>query len=333
MSELVKTIEAIEAQNNSDVFIFSSTIMDSKADEFIKLLRDKPDKKENCSLILTTNGGDPDAGYRLIRAIRRYYKTFFLYVFGRCKSTGTLIALGADEIIMSDFGEFGPLDIQLTKDDEMSNTSGLSYLQSLSSLNDQIFRSFEDNFLSLKRRSGYTITTKTAADIGAKLAIGLISPISGQLDPVKLGEVQRAIKIADAYGKRVCEDPAIIAKLIAGYPSHGFVIDHEEAKKIFKSVRFVNQAEAIFERHLFHLVRSESRESMITDLSQIAANENDKKVADSEPEQQVNEEAINGQKEESTVQEHEAVEVNNDKGETVKQESKSTTKKGQNGVK
>jgi len=327
MSDLVQTIEKIETQNNSDVFIFSSVIVDSKADEFIKLLRDKPDKKPNCSLILTTNGGDPDAGYRLIRAIKRYYDTFFLYVFGRCKSTGTLIALGADEIIMSDFGEFGPLDIQLTKDDEMSNTSGLSYLQSLSSLNDQIFRSFEDNFLGLKRRSGYTITTKTAADIGAKLAIGLISPISGQLDPVKLGEVQRAIKIADAYGNRVCDDPAIIAKLIAGYPSHGFVIDHEEAKKIFKSVRFVNQEEAIFERHLFHLVRSESRDSMISDLSKIAANEKANKEKKVKSEQPTAKKAV-APVEEETVQE-----VKDKPVEVEESKSKSTEKTNQNGTK
>ena len=30
-----------------------------------------------------------------------------------CKSAGTLLALGADEIIMSNLSELGPLDIQL----------------------------------------------------------------------------------------------------------------------------------------------------------------------------------------------------------------------------
>lgn len=205
MDELNELILRIADQNKSDFYIFCGTISDETVDVFIKLLRDKIDKKSNCSLILTTYGGDPDAGYRLVRAIKRYYKDFYLYVFGSCKSTGTLIALGSDKIIMSDFGEFGPLDIQLAKDDELSNTSGLSYLQSLTSLNEQIFRSFETNFLNLKRKSGFTITTKTAAEIGSKLAVGLISPISAQLDPVKLGEVQRAIKIADAlYWHYIC---------------------------------------------------------------------------------------------------------------------------------
>jgi hypothetical protein len=269
--QLNDLIKKIAEQNDSDLFLFCGTISDRTVDEFVAKLRDKHSKKTNCSLLLTTYGGDPDAGYRLVRAIKRYYTDLILYVYGSCKSTGTLIALGANKIIMSDYGEFGPLDIQLAKDDELSNTSGLSYLQSLTSLNEQIFRSFESSFLNLKRKSGFTITTKTAAEIGSKLAVGLISPISAQLDPVKLGEVQRAIKIADAYGKRLCEDTSIVSRLIAGYPSHGFVIDYEEASRIFPNVRFVNQQEALLERMLFHIVRAENEEPTISDLLEFVA--------------------------------------------------------------
>lgn len=289
-NDLNQSIRKIAKQNDSDLFLFCGTISEETVDNFVSVLRDKNNKQPNCSLILTTYGGDPDAGYRLVRAIKRYYSEFFLYVYGRCKSTGTLIALGSDHIIMSDFGEFGPLDIQLAKDDELSNTSGLSYLQSLTSLNEQIFRSFESNFLNLKRKSGFTITTKTAAEIGSKLAVGLISPISAQLDPVKLGEVQRAIKIADAYGKRLCDDNTIVSRLIAGYPSHGFVIDFEEAKKIFPSVRFVNQEEAILERLLFHLVRNENDEPTISDLVDFA-NQIDNQKTDDATENEVNNQA------------------------------------------
>ncbi len=296
--KLNEQIKKIAEQNDSDMFLFCGTISDKTVDEFVRILRDKNNKRKNCSLLLTTYGGDPDAGYRLVRAIKRYYNDFILYVYGSCKSTGTLIALGANQIIMSDYGEFGPLDIQLAKDDELSNTSGLSYLQSLTSLNEQIFRSFESSFLNLKRKSGFTITTKTAAEIGSKLAVGLISPVSAQLDPVKLGEVQRAIKIADAYGRRLCEDDSIVSRLIAGYPSHGFVIDFEEASKIFPCVRFVNQDEAILERILFHIVRKENSEPTISDLLEFVAEQEkaeNKEKAETSPEiaQNENPETVN----------------------------------------
>lgn len=280
MKKIIGAVSKIEQQNESDVFIFCGTISDTNVDLFINLIRNKSDRRKNCSLILTTYGGDPDSGYRLARAIKRYYETFILYIFGSCKSTGTLIALASDEIIMSDFGEFGPLDIQLAKDDELSNTSGFSYLQSLTSLNEQIFRSFESNFLNLKQKSGFTITTKTAAEIGSKLAVGLIAPISAQLDPVKLGEVQRAIRIADAYGKRLCDDRSIITRLIAGYPSHSFVIDYEESETIFNSVRFVNQDEALLERLLFDHVRNENDEPIISDLTEMIDKSDSNKVVD-----------------------------------------------------
>jgi len=277
------TINEISEAYNADVFLFSSTIDEQTADSLILKIRKVKNKRDNCVLVLTTLGGDPDAGYRIIRHIKSSYIKLTLFVFGACKSTGTLMALGADDIVMSDFGEFGPLDIQLTKDDEMTNTSGLSYLQSLILLNEQLFKSFEENFLSLKRRSGYSITTKTAAEIGSKLAVGIISPISAQIDPLKLGEVQRAIKIAAEYGKRLCKDTKLIAKLMSGYPSHGFVIDYEEAKTMFPSVRKTSIFEEELEKLLFGLVRNENSNDTIYVLSK------EKEVIDPDVEDSVEE--------------------------------------------
>ncbi|WDF45235.1 hypothetical protein PQ459_10025 [Chryseobacterium sp. KACC 21268] len=260
-----ETLRTLINERDQDFYIYVGTIEDDNVDKFIKIIRDKEDRKKGCSLILTTYGGDPDAGYRIIRSIKRYYDSLTIYVFGVCKSTGTLMALGADEIVMSDFGEFGPLDIQLAKDDELSNMSGLNFVQSLVSLNDQLYKSFEENFLGLKRRSQGSITTKTAAEIGSRLSIGLISPISAQIDPVKLGEVQRAISIAHDYGSRLCDDYELVSTLITSYPSHGFVIDYDEAKSIFKNVRWVDEDEVIIERSLIKLMRRQ-RTELISEL-------------------------------------------------------------------
>lgn len=278
MSDLSSILKKLIPEKKSDFYIFRAEITDSTVDKFIYLSRDKKDKQPICSLILTTNGGDPDAGYRLVRFINHYYSKFVLYVFGSCKSTGTLIALGANEIIMSDFGEFGPLDIQLTRDDELSSTSGLNYFKSLDSLNQQIFQSFEQSFMNLKKGSGNTITTRTAGEIASKLAIGLISPISAQIEPIKLGEVTRAMDIADAYGSRITENHDLIIKLITEYPSHSFVIDYKEAKELFSNVRLTDDDEKIFERVIIKMVRSQpsAREkAMILDLSGIIEEDTD----------------------------------------------------------
>ncbi len=268
-----EAVDNIIESNDSDLFIFSANINDSTVDAVINLIREKNKLRTNCSLILTTFGGDPDAGYRLVRTIKRYYAKFILYVLGSCKSTGTLISLGADEIVMGDFGEFGPLDIQLTKDDEMSSLSGLSYTQSIESLTEQIFKAFEHSFFALKQRSAGTITTRTAAEISSKLAVGLLSPVSAQIDPIKLGEVLRAINIAQAYGSRIAPDKEdLITKLIENYPSHGFVIDFQEAKDIFPNVREVNENEKILESVIFHIVRQETGNNVVDEIEHSSKN-------------------------------------------------------------
>ncbi len=268
-NEITDFVNEFSEKTSMDFYLFTAQVNDSNADKIISAIRGKGNKKGRAALILTTNGGDPDAGYRIMRTFKRYYPKISVYIFGSCKSTGTLMTIGADEIIMGDYAELGPLDTQITKDDELSNTSVLNLIQSLTSLNKEIFRSFESNFMMLKARSGNAITTKTAAEICTKLAIGLISPISAQIEPSKLGEIQRAINVADEYGKRlwVGEDK-LIAKFIVNYPSHSFVIDFEEAKELIgEKVRFVNEEEIKLEDNLFHLVRRETKNDIIFSFS------------------------------------------------------------------
>lgn len=288
--------EQVYGRLKADYYMFNGTIADDTADEFIKTVRKNYRREFECVLILTTYGGDPDAGYRIMRALRRYYRAITFYVFGSCKSTGTLMALGADQIVMSDFGEFGPLDIQLTKDDELQNTSSLNIIQSLNSLNQQMFSTFEENFLTLKRRSRHAITTKTAADICSKLSVGLFSPISAQIDPHKFGETQRAILIAEKYGKRLMTGPHLqetLVKLMVDYPSHGFVIDFDEAKKLFgDAVRWVNSEESMLEQILLNFVRGETGEDVIELLNDMLYEDEDEDEVILEDEDENEDEAI-----------------------------------------
>ncbi len=70
------------------------------------------------------------------------------------------------------------------------------------------------------------------------------------------GEIQRAIRVALAYGERLIlkrgnlPSTTELVKLVQGYPDHGFVIDYEEAKQIFKVVRKHDELEEIFGKSL-----------------------------------------------------------------------------------
>lgn len=112
-------VNNLSSTMEADIFLFSAAVDNHNADHLIQAAREIPNRQKNVVLILTTYGGDAGAAFRIMRFLQRKYEKVILFVFGYCKSAETLMALAADEIVMSDFGEFGPLDVQVFKSDEL----------------------------------------------------------------------------------------------------------------------------------------------------------------------------------------------------------------------
>lgn len=67
-------------------------------------------KTQNIDLFLYSSGGDTMVPWRLVSMIREYCDKFSVLVPYKAHSAATMIALGADEIIMSDLSEISPID-------------------------------------------------------------------------------------------------------------------------------------------------------------------------------------------------------------------------------
>jgi len=67
-------------------------------------------KTENIDLFLYSTGGDTMVPWRLVSMIREYCNKFSVLVPYKAHSAATMIALGADEIVMSDLSELSPID-------------------------------------------------------------------------------------------------------------------------------------------------------------------------------------------------------------------------------
>ena len=206
-------------------------------------MRVKIRRRKNVLLMLVTEGGDADPAYRIARCLQDKYDRFSLYVSGYCKSAGTIVASGAHELIMSDYGELGPLDVQMSKKDELwEMQSGLTVMDTLEALRNNAFKAFEKFFLCTKARSGGKITSRMASQIATEMTTGLLAPLYGQVDPLHIGEAARAMSIAGHYGMRLLTKGGNIESdglefITSEYPSHGFVIDREEASNLFQNVR------------------------------------------------------------------------------------------------
>ena len=67
-------------------------------------------KVQNIDLFLYSIGGDTMVPWRLVSMIREYCDKFSVLIPYKAHSAATMIALGADEIIMTDLSELSPID-------------------------------------------------------------------------------------------------------------------------------------------------------------------------------------------------------------------------------
>jgi hypothetical protein len=67
-------------------------------------------KTQNIDLFLYSTGGDTMVPWRLVSMIREYCDKFSVLIPYKAHSAATMIALGADEIVMTDLSELSPID-------------------------------------------------------------------------------------------------------------------------------------------------------------------------------------------------------------------------------
>ena len=210
--------------------------------------------------MMTTSGGDLEAAYRITRCIQDRYAggNVFLFTNSLCKSAGTLVALGADILIMTDYAELGPLDTQVMVRDEFGEyQSGLIDTDALRILREEVFTNFRGQLDALLSLGGGNFTTQTASRIASELTLGLFGGIYSQINPIRFGERGRAVQVALEYGQRVSSSnvkEGALARLTTGYPSHSFVIDRREAGELFHDVFLPDERLSVLSELLYPVV-------------------------------------------------------------------------------
>lgn len=247
----------------ADVFLYNGEISREHDLEFIRCIDDNQ-QHDSAVLFLVTEGGDPDAAYKSARHIQECFERFTIIISGKCKSAGTLIAVGAHEIAFSPYGELGPIDVQTYIVDNLAERqSGLTITEALDNLINSAIRKHGDTFYAIIRGTGAVVSFQTASAAATDLVHRLFVPIFAQIDPYDVGNKVRSMRIATDYGKRLAartnnlRDKALDT-LTRTYPSHSFVIDMAEAERLFLNVRPVSNAEAELVKHLGILARVEA---------------------------------------------------------------------------
>ena len=243
--EINKAANALADSMDAMVFVYSGSIDNKGFGSLIKTIQpsDEQPRRPNTVLFLTTYGGHAGEAYRIARLLQNATDRFCLCVPRLCKSAGTLIALGANEIYMPIVAELGPLDVQLRSRDEIDQRrSGMVVRTALDGLSTETFRVFEKVMLMITMSSAQSIGFDVASRIASTIATGVMTPVYQQINPQSLGNDLRDLSVATEYGKRLIEygsnaTTETVRKLVEDYPEHEFIIDSAEAEKLFIIVK------------------------------------------------------------------------------------------------
>jgi len=225
---------------------YSSSIVEADVLEVHQQLGKITSPRDNTEIVMVlhSDGGSASSAYKIVNMIRSKCAHLTIVVPQTAKSAATLMALAADELVMGQESELGPLDLPiehpLVEGVFLSALDGVNCLEYLFSVAANM--SFN---MGLKIRQQVAIARKDSLQIAADFSRGVIAPIVEKLDPMVINMCYRSLHIAERYGKeilrggmfKVDSDPEkkaenVIHKLVWEYPEHGFAICSEEAKRL-----------------------------------------------------------------------------------------------------
>ena len=175
--------------------------------------RQDADKKKPILLILDSGGGHIEPAYFIGKMLREQ-TDLEVVVPRRAKSAATLICCAASHIHMGSLSELGPIDPQINGVPALGLKNAIQHLAELAS-------KYPD---------------------AVNLFIGYMCK---RVEPLALGYYERVVESSMQYAERLLEQAfpgetvqsrsLIARKLTYEYKDHGFVIDKQEADKIFPS--------------------------------------------------------------------------------------------------
>ena len=181
---------------------------------------------EQLDLVLHTRGGNVDAVWPLVNLCRAFTKIFCVLVPLRAHSAGTLICLGADEIVLGTASELSPIDPTTTNPfnpvDNKGNPKPIS-VEDVTSY----FRlaKAEDKGVSLTKEENIVEIFKLLATQVSPLALGNVTRAHSQIRMI--AEKLLALHLDVKTDKAMIE--SAIKLLVEELYSHTHVIGREEA--------------------------------------------------------------------------------------------------------
>ena len=210
---ITSTRQGLETQIANDILPIVSEHLDKIGDT------------EKISLYLYTNGGNTLTAWSLVNLIRSFCKNFEIIIPSNCFSSGTLICLGANTIVMTKQAALGPIDPSI-------NGPLNPMIPGINDPNAKVPVSVEfvNAYIEMAKKD-FGITDQ-------RLMTDILLHLSEKIHPLTLGQVYKSKSQIQMLARklmswqslgRVKED-AIIKFLCSESGSHDYSIRRQEAK-------------------------------------------------------------------------------------------------------
>jgi len=195
---------------------------------------------ESISLFLYTRGGDTNVPWRLVNLLREYCTKLAVLVPFRAHSAGTLISMGADDIVVGKMSELTSIDPSVANPfNPPDPTNPMA----------RVPISVEDvnAFKELAKRFGVKDEDPAHPEHNAAVFLALASKV----EPLALGNVERAHKqisklaadLLSLHPPKLSKERTdeIVKMLTVGLYSHGHIINRKEAEVIGLNVKMATK--------------------------------------------------------------------------------------------
>lgn len=190
---------------------------------FINQLEQISKEEKSIDLLIVSNGGDPITSLRIMGLLRERFDNVSVLLPYVAYSAATILALGADEIVMSQYSNLGPVDPQMT----VSHRDASGKTENFQFGSEDII-----NFIEFIR-----------TDVGVSDQQHLMAaaqPLINQVGPLSIGNAKRSQRLSIALSEKMLNShiseqskvTSIAKALNSSYYHHGYAVGRKEAKEI-----------------------------------------------------------------------------------------------------
>jgi len=178
---------------------------------------------DRLTLFIKSDGGNGQASLRMVNLLRQYAKHLTVLVPFECQSAATMLALGADRILMGPLAHLSAVDTSLTHD-----------LSPIDRDNDRVSVSQDElqRVVALWQKQSSQTDASSRSNPYEELFKYVHPLVIGAVDRISALSTKLCLEILGYHMQDLAKAEQISNTLNSGYPSHSYPITLREAQRI-----------------------------------------------------------------------------------------------------